>query len=544
MACGAEDSARMAPIVDRVREWIWANPGRARMAVAGAALTAVAAGAFVAVRPDGDSSGRQRHRQYAGATEADTGFEGDQLDVPSESTVPSGDAAGGAPAGSAGTGTTSAGAPAPGGTSGTGTTNPAAGVDGAGSSTSTNSGGVGTTEPPPGTGTTKTTGPAGGSRNGTPVTATADAPGWGLLPKAPIGPRGEHAAVWTGREMVIWGGRSDYEGDPFTDGAAYDPAARTWRKLPGAPITPRTGANVDWTGKQMLVFGGTSADGDILADGALWDPATNTWRGIPASPLGPRDGSVVAWAGDRLVIWSGNTVLGPDAPDADSSGDTPEPPGAPEVRNDGAAYVPATDSWVPVGPAPIPPRSGAQAAWTGSRLVVSGGQGADDDRTDGATLDPVSGAWSTIATRPEPGSCGGDTACGGLWTGTAVLFPASGLAYDPAADRWSVLAAPPGSDAPAPGEPAVWTGRRLLAWGVPGLDDDAGAGSGDAGDGPAPAAAAMYDPVANRWQPFPVGPLRGRDRHTAVWTGEATLIWGGFEDDQQPLGDGAAYRPE
>jgi N-acetylneuraminic acid mutarotase len=328
--------------------------------------------------------------------------------------------------------------------------------------------------------------------------------------------------------MVIWGGRSDYEADPFTDGAAFDPAARTWRKLPAAPITPRTGASVNWTGKQMLVFGGSSVDG-ALADGALWDPATNTWRGIAASPLGPRDGAVVAWAGDRLVIWSGNTVLGPDAAED----------AAPEVRDDGAAYVPATDGWVPVGPAPIPPRSGAQAAWTGSRLVVSGGESADDERTDGAALDPVSGAWSPIATRPEPGSCGGDTACGGLWTGTAVVFPTSGLAYDPAADRWSVLTAPPGPDAPAPGEPAVWTGRRLLAWGVPGFDDnDSGADTGDE-----TVAAAMYDPVTNRWQPFPVGPLRGRDRHTAVWTGQAMLVWGGFEDDQ-PLGDGAAYRPE
>ena len=139
------------------------------------------------------------------------------------------------------------------------------------------------------------------------------------------------------------------------------------------------------------------------------------------------------------------------------------------MRADGSAYVPATDSWVPVAIAPIPGRTGAQAVWTGSRLVISGGyhEGDDDDRTDGAALDPVSGAWSPIAARPAPGSCGGDSPCDGIWTGVTALFPASGLAYDPVADRWAAVAPYPATSGPVVGEPTVWSGRRLLAWGVP-----------------------------------------------------------------------------
>ena len=505
------------------------------MAMAGTVAVAVAAGAFVVVRPDGDAAaGRQRHRQYAGSTEAGGSLAGDQLDLPTDSTVPagpggtSGSAPAGSPATGRGTGTTSSGSSATAG--GTATTGSVPGSS-AGSTTSTDAG-KRSTSPQPGTGVTPTTGPAAGGRRGTPATGT-NAPNWGLLPTAPIGPRLGHTAVWTGREMVIWGGTRDFEAEPFTDGAAYDPGTRTWRKVPGAPLTPRHDAWASWTGQAMLVFGGTSVDGDYLADGALWDPANNTWRSIPASPLGPRDGAVVAWAGDRLVVWSGNKPLGNDAP-ADA---------AAELKNDGAAYVPATNTWVSIGAAPIPPRSGAQSAWTGSRLIVSGGDGDDDDRTDGAALDPVSGAWSPIATRPDPGSCGGDTACAGLWTGTVVLFPASSLAYDPAANRWSAVAAPPGSKAPAPGEPAVWTGQRLVTWGMPGDDPDGSGAAADTGDGPTPPVAAMYDPVANRWQSIPAGPLGSRASHTAVWTGEAMLIWGGREDETA-LGDGAAYRPE
>ena len=525
----------MAPIaqtMSRLRDWVWAHPAGARVAMAGTIAVAVAGGAFVVVRPGDDgAAGRQRHRQYAGSTEADGRVADDQIDLPGDSTAPGdagtgGSAPAGTPATGRGTGTTSSGSPPTAG--GTATTGPAPGS----SDGPTASIGPGrSASPQPGTGITPTTGPAGGGRNGTPATGT-NAPNWSLLPTAPLGARHGHAAVWTGREMVIWGGTRDFETDPYTDGAAYDPVTRVWRKVPGAPLAPRHDAWAYWTGQAMLVFGGTSVDGDYLADGALWDPADNTWRSIPASPLGPRDGAVVAWAADRLVVWSGTTPLGADAP----------PDAAAEVKNDGAAYVPATNTWVPVGAAPIPPRSGAQSAWTGSRLIVSGGDGDADDRTDGAALDPVSGAWARIAARPEPGSCGGGTACSGLWTGTVVLFPASSLAYDPAADRWSAVAAPPGSKAPAPGEPAVWTGQRLVTWGMPGDDPD-GSAPADTGDGPTPPVAATYDPVANHWQPVPAGPLGSRAYHTAVWMGDAMLIWGGMEDETA-LGDGAAYRPE
>jgi hypothetical protein len=521
----------MAPIGDRFRQLIWAHPGQARMAVAGVVLAGVAGGAFVGLRPGDENEGRLRHRQYSGAIGADGASEGDRLDASSGSSAPG--QARSAPDGARGAegaaGTTATGAPTTAGGGG-GASDPAAGGNG---SSSTSTGATGGKTPRPGPGTTGATGPDGGAAS--PATARANGPRWDLLPKGPLGPRNGHTATWTGREMVIWGGISDFDAEPSTDGAAYDPAGGTWRKVPGAPITARYEARSYWTGQEMVIFGGASAEGDTLADGAAWNPATNTWRAIPASPLGPRDGAVEVWAGDRLVIWSGNTVAPPEA-----SEDF-----LPEVKGDGAAYVPATNRWVAIGPAPIPPRSAAQAAWTGSRLIISGGEGAEDARSDGAALDPITGAWSPIAARPEADSCSGGMACTGVWTGTVVLFPASAQAYDPAADRWSVIAAAPGRAAPAPGEPAVWTGRQLLAWGVPGVDDDPSADdAADTGDGPVPAVGASYDPVSDRWETIPTGPLASRVFHTAVWTGDAMLIWGGTDNDEKILADGAAYRPE
>jgi hypothetical protein len=312
-----------------------------------------------------------------------------------------------------------------------------------------------------------------------------------------------------------------------------------------------------WTGRDVIVFGGTSVDGDVLADGAAWDPASNAWHRVPASPLGPRDGAVVAWAGDRLVVWGGATVP-PAAADPPPSGDAAAPSGgttgppASEMRADGAAYVPATDRWVPVAAAPIPARTGAESVWTGRRLVVTGGyhDGEDADRTDGAALDPVSGAWSAIAARPAPGSCGNDIPCDGRWTGTMALFPASGLRYDPAGDRWSTVAPYPSAARSLADQPAVWTGQRLLAWGPPsdaGAADGTGsdapsADTGNSGDGPPPpAVGGMYDPAADRWQAVAAGPLGSRVFHTAVWTGQEMLIWGGTAGNAG-LADGASYR--
>ena len=63
------------------------------------------------------------------------------------------------------------------------------------------------------------------ARPATPLAVPGSA-GWTRLPGAPIAPRSEYAAVWTGKQMIVWGG---YSGNTtqYGDGAAYDPATRT-----------------------------------------------------------------------------------------------------------------------------------------------------------------------------------------------------------------------------------------------------------------------------------------------------------------------------
>ncbi len=71
------------------------------------------------------------------------------------------------------------------------------------------------------------------------------------------------------------------------------PAAE-WTRTAPSPLSPRNAAKSVWTGSEVIVFGGTTqpecplcdyaAYGDTLYDGAAYDPATDTWRTIADMP--------------------------------------------------------------------------------------------------------------------------------------------------------------------------------------------------------------------------------------------------------------------
>ena len=78
--------------------------------------------------------------------------------------------------------------------------------------------------------------------NGWTATSTTDAPSG----------RGFHTAVWTGSEMIVWGGFGP--GDLNT-GGRYNPSTNSWRATATLSDTP--GYTAVWTGSEMIVWGGT-----------------------------------------------------------------------------------------------------------------------------------------------------------------------------------------------------------------------------------------------------------------------------------------------
>src|SRR5438094_275034 len=93
-------------------------------------------------------------------------------------------------------------------------------------------------------------------------------------------PAGSHGAVdRVGRERTSWGGPNGYTS--FNSGAQYIPAPDTWRAASktGAP-SARAHHSAVWTGSEMIVWGGCSGGGILCSTatntGGRYNPATNS----------------------------------------------------------------------------------------------------------------------------------------------------------------------------------------------------------------------------------------------------------------------------
>ena len=90
----------------------------------------------------------------------------------------------------------------------------------------------------------------------------------------------EHTAIWTGSEMIVWGGIDDslY----LNTGGRYNPATDSWMTTSTADApTPRIAHTAVWTGSEMVVWGGH--DGTLANTGARYNPAADGW--IPTSTI-------------------------------------------------------------------------------------------------------------------------------------------------------------------------------------------------------------------------------------------------------------------
>jgi len=384
----------------------------------------------------------------------------------------------------------------------------------------------------------KDSGPIAGSPTD-PGAGPARPKGWRRLPTGPLRGRHSASAVWTGREMIVWG-RAWRAGNAsiwLDDGAAYDPAGDRWRRLASSPLAPRSEAVIAWTGKEVLVWGGQkpgslSGFGSEFDDGALYDPARDTWKPMATWPLAPRYGARAVWTGTRLVVWGGASA---------EAGEDPPP------LADGAAYDPAGNHWTKMAAGPLSGRIAPLGAARGDSALLSWGLGAVQDgkrvpAADSAVYDLGHNRWSPAGAVPPPRDtwCLDGPGCVGVDTGSRVVFAGQGLAWDPSGDRWSVIAAGPFADPHLEGKAAAWTGSRVMLWG--------GGTTTSPGDVP-PATVnpggSAYDPAADRWEALPAAPLTPRARAAAVWTGREFIVWGGEGDENHraQFDDGAAYTP-
>jgi hypothetical protein len=290
---------------------------------------------------------------------------------------------------------------------------------------------------------------------------------------APLSGRQGQVAVWTGREMVVWGGYDHVSVHDFRvarDGAAYDPSSNTWRPLSPAPLSARTGAIGVWTGREVLVLGGQPA---VLTsrlraypDAAAYDPTLDRWTAI-APPVPPRghglDWVAAVQTSGQLLAWSDWSIRRQIGPRSLSE----------QGGVDLFAYNEQTGRWrlLPTEPHELPAID--TALWTGRDVLAQG-------------------------ITYNCGSCPGP------------FVPEATDLFDPTRNTWRRLPPDPlGSNDPL----SAWTGAALVSLIGSGQFGSIGPGSG-----------AAYDPATNVWRRLPHAPF-GCGLEEPVWTGQALLMY-------------------
>jgi N-acetylneuraminic acid mutarotase len=328
--------------------------------------------------------------------------------------------------------------------------------------------------------------------------------------------RSRHTAVWTGSEMIVWGG---YNVGATNTGGRYDPATDTWvvTSTTNAPA-PRAGHMAVWTGSEMIVWGGAGLGSIRFNTGGRYNPATDTWVATSTTNApSARSQHTAVWTASEMIVWGGC--------------DAPMPLGVcSSSTNTGGRYDPTTDTWLTTSTTNAPSaRYSHTAVWTGSEMIVWGGISLTNT---GGRYNPAIDTWVATSTINAPSAGFSRTA---VWTGNEMIVwggsgTNTGGRYDPATDTWVTT-----STTNAPTDindyTAVWTGSEMIVWGGthgPGIENRGG----------------RYDPAANTWVATSrTNAPSARSSHTAVWTGSEMIVWGGSNDLGYLFNDGGRYDP-
>jgi N-acetylneuraminic acid mutarotase len=257
-------------------------------------------------------------------------------------------------------------------------------------------------------------------------------------------PRVGDTAVWTGTEMIVWGG-GDNNGQVFNTGGRYNPSTDSWTATSTTNVPDaRSSHTAVWTGSEMIVWGG---GGNSVHDtGGRYNPSSDSWTAITTTNAPAARGLHIAvWTGSEMIVWGGTDFLF-------------------TYFNTGARYDPGTDSWTATSTTSAPSaRYSHTAVWTGSEMIVWGGAGGPDS---GGRYNPITDSWTATSTTNAPTGRNAHTA---VWTGSEMIVwggtnDSTGGRYNPSADSWTATSTTNAPDARY-AHKAVWTGSQMIVWG-------------------------------------------------------------------------------
>ncbi len=295
------------------------------------------------------------------------------------------------------------------------------------------------------------------------------------LDPGPLSIRGNHDVLWTGDEMIVWGGSGGDTIATLTDGAAFDPDTSEWRMLPPFPVDRATVSRAVWADGRMIV---------VAPEGTFaLDPGGDEWTAIGNGLYPPDAPGMMVWTGDSVAAWTSEGIY-VFTPDTGAWEQLPDSGGGTGDRWDSALRI-VDGTLYAIGSAGY--CGGRQVArWAGDaweslpRLVLDGGEYADcsspsqtgvaggrlvaweDDIHETVAYDPAGAAWVPVDTVPLSGTEGPSSAVQ-LDDGFLVPQYGEGAMFDGASDAWTYVVLPGSGEATE----MVWTGEEILMWGEP-----------------------------------------------------------------------------
>ena len=275
----------------------------------------------------------------------------------------------------------------------------------------------------------------------------------------------------------------------------------TWTAmaLPQATIPGFESDHAIWTGNELLAFKGSSQ----ATQGGIYEPATDSWTGLTVPPFGSiPQGAQAVWIGNEVIFWGGYVPLAANQP------------------TDYVRYNPFAGTWATIPSGSSDGLLDHSVVYTGTELIVWGGNSYRYTTTpivttlaSGVRYNPSTGARIPFGPLGQPPRA----AHSAVWTGSVMLLFGGSQVYRP------------------PALPSSWYDLSIDV------------------------TTSAYDPQTGAFTLLnssnPSGAPFKRHRHSAVWTGDSMIIWGGewswvdfprFPNilNRNPWGDGAIYHPQ
>ena len=299
------------------------------------------------------------------------------------------------------------------------------------------------------------------------------------LNPGPLDPRLSADLIWTGEEMIVWGGKQARDGlTTLVDGAAFNPDTDEWRTIATFPLQGPQATRAVWGDGEMIVVSHNGTFG--------YDPESDSWRtianGVVPSEWPDRmlyhEGNVYVWARSSLIheltLETGQwrPIEGPEMPMLTSqySGVVRSTNGWLVAVTEDADFCSGRrysqlvgETWAPLPDMTLATDVDSDCSTANQSASVSNGLVIwEDESHPSAIYSASTNDWRELPPIPLGGMEG---PAGPVPMGADhFLVPRWGEAavFDATTEEWTrVLLPGHGTDAEM-----IWTGEEILAWGI------------------------------------------------------------------------------